>query len=124
MRPATGAQKSGDKHRALLGVGAGTDQDNCECLCPRPDRTFPRRQCARSDGEARYLSDLPMGGFGRPAEVTAKIAVLLSEEAGFMRGQTLFVDGGASLETRALREVEDNSGANHWCSTAGGSDDR
>jgi len=50
-----------------------------------------------SAGERRYLSAIPMGRLGRPEEVAAAIAFLLSEEAGFITGQTLFIDGGASI---------------------------
>ena len=47
--------------------------------------------------EARYLSRVPMGRFAQPGDIAAAIAFLASEQAAFITGQTLFVDGGASL---------------------------
>jgi 3-oxoacyl-[acyl-carrier protein] reductase len=52
-----------------------------------------------SPGEARYLSGVPMGRFGLPSEIAAAIFFLLSEDAGFITGQTLRVDGGGSVAT-------------------------
>ena len=40
---------------------------------------------------------VPVGRFGRPEEIAAAIAFMLSDEAGFITGQTLFVDGGSSI---------------------------
>jgi 3-oxoacyl-[acyl-carrier protein] reductase len=36
-------------------------------------------------------------GIGRAAEIAAAIAFLAGERAAFITGQTLFMDGGASL---------------------------
>jgi 3-oxoacyl-[acyl-carrier protein] reductase len=40
---------------------------------------------------------IPLRRFGRPDEIVAAIAFLISEDAGFMTGQTLFADGGGSI---------------------------
>lgn len=68
-------------------------------VAPGPTETelFRQNNPIGSAGEARYLSVVPMRRFGRPAEIAAAIAFLMSEEAGFITGQTLFVDGGASV---------------------------
>ena len=49
------------------------------------------------DGVARVGRALPVGRPGTPEDVAAVFAFLASEEAAFITGQTLFVDGGASL---------------------------
>jgi NAD(P)-dependent dehydrogenase (short-subunit alcohol dehydrogenase family) len=43
-----------------------------------------------------------MGRFGKPDEIAATLAFLLSEDAASMTGQTLHVDGGASLGRAAF----------------------
>jgi NAD(P)-dependent dehydrogenase (short-subunit alcohol dehydrogenase family) len=50
-----------------------------------------------SEAERRFLAAVPMGRFGKPNEVAAAAAFLLSEEAAFITGQTIFADGGASV---------------------------
>lgn len=68
-------------------------------VAPGPTETalFRENNPLDSEGERRYLSGVPMRRFGKPEEIAATIAFLLSDDAGFMTGQTLHVDGGASL---------------------------
>ncbi|MEH2406864.1 SDR family oxidoreductase [Nostoc sp.] len=51
-----------------------------------------------SKEEQLYSSMIPMGRFGQPKEIAAAIAFFCSEEAAFITGQTLFIDGGVSID--------------------------
>jgi len=46
---------------------------------------------------AARLSAIPAGRMGEPSEVAAAVAYFCSPAAGYVTGQTLVVDGGASL---------------------------
>ena len=73
-------------------------------VAPGPTETelFRENNPPGSAGEARYLAGVPMRRFGRPDEIAAAIAFLMSEDAAFITGQTLFVDGGASIGRAVL----------------------
>lgn len=68
-------------------------------VAPGPTATerFIERRPPGSELEQRTLQSVPMGRCASPSEIAAAIAFFMSEEAGFITGQTLFVDGGCSL---------------------------
>jgi NAD(P)-dependent dehydrogenase (short-subunit alcohol dehydrogenase family) len=82
-----------------IAVEQATHGITANAVAPGPTETelFRENNPAGSAGEARYLAQIPLGRFGRPEEIAAAIAFLASDAAGFITGQTLFVDGGASL---------------------------
>jgi len=59
-------------------------------------REMPREVLDRVDAM------LPAGRMGSPQEVAALVAFLASEEAGYISGEAIGIDGGAGLNTMSL----------------------
>ena len=68
-------------------------------VAPGPIETelFRRNTPAGSEAEQKFLTIIPMRRLGQPHEIAAAVAFLLSEEASYITGQTLHVDGGGSV---------------------------
>lgn len=71
-------------------------------VAPGPISTelFHRSHPPGSDAEHAVLAGVPARRLGTPDDVAAAVQFLLSEDAGFITGQTLSVDGGLSLGGR------------------------
>jgi 3-oxoacyl-[acyl-carrier protein] reductase len=84
-----------------MAIGLAADGITANAVAPGPTETalFRSNNPQGGEGEAQYLSRVPMRRFAHPSEVAAAIAFLASETAAFITGQTLFMDGGASLGT-------------------------
>ena len=85
-----------------LELAAGGITVNAVSPGPTETALFRANNPIGSESEARYLFGVPMGRFGRPEEVAGAIEFLLSDDAGFITGQTLHVDGGASIGKSSL----------------------
>jgi NAD(P)-dependent dehydrogenase (short-subunit alcohol dehydrogenase family) len=84
-----------------MAIELAADGITANAVAPGPTETelFRSNNPQGSEGERRYLAKVPMQRLGHPSEVAAAIAFLASNAAAFITGQTLFVDGGASLGT-------------------------
>ena len=68
-------------------------------VAPGPIETemFRERSPIGSERESRLLQSIPLRRVGTPAEIAHVICSLLHEDAGYMTGQIVRVDGGGSI---------------------------
>ncbi|MCB9948431.1 MAG: 3-oxoacyl-[acyl-carrier-protein] reductase [Rhodospirillaceae bacterium] len=57
----------------------------------------PMTDALTEDQRSRISGQIPAGRLGAPADIAAAIVYLASEEAGYMTGQTLHVNGGLAM---------------------------
>jgi 2-keto-3-deoxy-L-fuconate dehydrogenase len=78
----------------------------CNCICPGTvqspsldDRIAANAAAAGSIGAARaaFIARQPMGRLGTAEEIARLAVYLASDDAQFMTGQALIIDGGISL---------------------------
>jgi meso-butanediol dehydrogenase/(S,S)-butanediol dehydrogenase/diacetyl reductase len=67
------------------------------CICPGFTRTpLIGRLLEQAEGEAKLAALHPLGRIGEPEDIANAVAFLLSDEAGWITGVALAVDGGFS----------------------------
>jgi NAD(P)-dependent dehydrogenase (short-subunit alcohol dehydrogenase family) len=73
-------------------------------MAPGTVRTamLDRLEAERPDALAKIIDRTPLGRVAEPEEIAGGIAYLLSDEASYVTGQTLFADGGRTIQNLAL----------------------
>jgi 3-oxoacyl-[acyl-carrier protein] reductase len=57
----------------------------------------PMTDKLKEDVKEAYMKGIPLGRFGKPDEVASLICFLASEEAGYITGQAIIIDGGLRM---------------------------
>jgi NAD(P)-dependent dehydrogenase (short-subunit alcohol dehydrogenase family) len=95
--PAYAASKGGViAFTRQLAVDYAKDHIRVNCLCTGPTLT-PRHRRYVETGlmpSEMILKDIPLGRFAQPEEIAAAVLFLASEEASFITGTALVIDGG------------------------------
>lgn len=84
-----------------MAVAHAAENIRVNCVCPGVIRT-PLTENWLSDPEVlkSVIARHPMGRIGKPEEVAAAVAFLVSDEASFISGAILAVDGGSLAKGR------------------------
>jgi len=85
-----------------LALDHSQDNIRVNCVCPATiDTAMPRGMVAEAPDPAllqrQMIEKHPIGRIGQPEEVASTIAFLASEDASFMTGLAIPVDGGRSI---------------------------
>ncbi|WP_236791782.1 SDR family NAD(P)-dependent oxidoreductase [Amycolatopsis sp. GM8] len=99
VRAAYGVAKAGlvslARSLAIEGAEYGV---RVNTVAPGPTRTPRRQHLAEGALAELYRAEIPLGRLAEPYEVARAAAFLASDLAGYITGQTLVIDGGASVK--------------------------
>lgn len=89
-----------------VAVECGPQGIRCNAVLPGTIETpvHRHRQAARPDHFERLASWYPLGRVGQPEDVAAAIAFLASEDAAFITGASLMVDGGLTAGSSRMMQ--------------------
>lgn len=95
---AYGTSKAAINHLTrLIAVHEARNGIRCNAILPGMTATDAVVQHLTPDFRSRFLRHIPLGRMGKPEEIAAATAFLLSDDAAYMTGQTLSISGGFGL---------------------------
>lgn len=97
-RVAYGASKAGlISMSQAMAVELAASGIRVNCVAPGPINTETTIDTHSAEDRARWSERVPQHRYGLPEEVAAAILFLLSDQASYINGQVLAVDGGFSV---------------------------
>ena len=124
----TNAVQAGEGLSAYCAAKAGVEMFSRVCaleLAPKgirvacvgpglTDTPMVARLLGNPGARAAFMDNIPLGRPARPQDIAAAVAFLVSDGAAYVTGQTLYVDGGASLmRYPGLAERQPSATATH-----------
>ncbi|MEL6572765.1 MAG: SDR family oxidoreductase [Pseudomonadota bacterium] len=88
-------------------VELGEHGIRANCICPGPVRTKLALAVHTPEIIAAYHDAIPLNRYGQESEIAAAIVFLASDEASYITGQTLSVDGGFEATGVGLPALRD-----------------
>jgi meso-butanediol dehydrogenase/(S,S)-butanediol dehydrogenase/diacetyl reductase len=83
-----------------VAIDHARDGIRANAVCPGPIETAPKANIDRIPGARdRWEESVPMGRFGTAEEVASVVAFLASDEASYVTGAVLAIDGGLLAHT-------------------------
>jgi 3-oxoacyl-[acyl-carrier protein] reductase len=71
--------------------------------CVAPGAILVERYAEVDWDEAWFVSRTPVGRMGRPTDISSIVRYLVSDDAGFLTGETIYVDGGMTRRMPLVR---------------------
>lgn len=81
-----------------MGIDYARQGIRVNAICPGPTDTPMLRKALTPEQLSSFALSFPMGRLGQPEEIAKAALFLASDEASFVTGATLYVDGGQTAE--------------------------
>jgi NAD(P)-dependent dehydrogenase (short-subunit alcohol dehydrogenase family) len=110
MRVAYGSSKAALVHLTKQQAAElGNAGIRVNCVAPGPVDTLMTRQGHSASMREEFVSAVPLNRYGTVEEIAGAVAFLCSDQASYVNGQTLAVDGGlvaAGIGLQTLRALD------------------
>ena len=81
-----------------MGIDYARQGIRVNAICPGPTDTPMLRKAMTPDQLTDFAASFPMGRLGQPEEIAKAAVFLASDDASFVTGALLYVDGGQTAE--------------------------
>lgn len=105
---------------AIIGMVKAEAQDygphgiRINVVCPGVTNTEAFRAITPAGGAQAVEAITPVRRLGDPSDIGQAIVFLCSDNASFIQGTTLLVDGGISLQRMAVTKAQQEQGGHHF----------